>query len=134
MYFKYDAADLSANRNGVLSPKQKVRFKSEKKIIIANVRGRANFVEAKSFNADNGREIIHHELQIGSKRFMATTILADIMQGNEYILYYIDHSSDQPDDASYFHSSDDVLSVELLSNAANVPFPEAASLNDSVDL
>ena len=112
-YFNFDDTDVNANRNGVLSQKQMERLKGGKKLVIARAQGRANVVLSTSNN-----ENIHQELQIGGKRFMGTTILADIMKSEEYIVYYIDRSKDHPYDQSYLHPSDDVLSVELAANAS----------------
>ena len=111
-YFNFDDADLSANRSGVLSQKQTTRLKGGKNLVIARAQGRANVILSTS-NSEN----IHQELQIGGKRFMGTTILADIMKGEEYIVYYIDRSKDHPYDMSYLYPSDDILSVELLAHA-----------------
>ena len=122
-YFKFDDADLSANQGGILSQNQEARLKGGKKISIAKAQGRANIILQTSNSA-----YIHPELQIGGKRFAATTILEKIMQGNEYILYYIDHTKDHPYDTSYLYSSDDVLSVELSTKASD-PSPA----DDAVD-
>jgi hypothetical protein len=111
-YFNFGDADLSGNRNGVLSQKQMARWKDGKKLIIARAEGRANTVLSTS-NCAN----IHQELQIGGKRFIATTILADILQGQEYVVYYVDRSKEHPYDMSYLHPSEDILSAELLANA-----------------
>jgi hypothetical protein len=127
-YFKFDDADLSANRIGVLSQKQEVRLKGGKKILIAKVQGHANIILSTTNSAN-----IHQELQIGGKRFVATTILANIMQGNEYIIYYIDHSKDHPYDTSYLYSSDDVLSVELLTKAGDPSATHTSAADDPVD-
>jgi hypothetical protein len=131
-YFKFDDTDLSANRRGVLSEKQQARFKGNKKLVLAKVQGRANIVEAQSFEANTYRHTPYHELQIGGKRFMATTILADIMQGDEYRVFYIDHSKDRPFDTSYLYASDDILSAELVGKGSDAPVANAAS-SDTVN-
>jgi hypothetical protein len=108
-YFNFDDADLSANRSGVLSQKQMARLKNPGKVIIAKAEGPAR-VSLSTTNSEN----IHQELQIGGKRFMGTTILADLMKGDAYTVYYIDRTKDHPYDTSYLHPSDDILSVEQL--------------------
>lgn len=125
-YFNFDDADLTANRNGVLSQKQMVRLKGGKNLIVARAQGRANVVLSTT-NSEN----IHQELQIGGKRFMGTSILADIMHGEEYVVYYIDRAKDHPYDTSYLYASDDVLSAELLTQAGGSPVSGPVSTEDA---
>jgi hypothetical protein len=61
---------------------------------LATVRGRANIVRSEKTDSDGDR-IVVHELHIGGKQFNVRGNLADvIMQGEEYILYYVDGTSD----------------------------------------
>ena len=137
VYFKFDNNDLQANRTGQVTEKQKARLNAgdpfskipflKHELKVASAQGRANIVDGKSFNAETHRTSIYPELQIGGKRFMATTILADILQGDEYILYHIDRAAEHPSDTSYLYASDDILSLEFLKKAGGTPAPQAGS-------
>lgn len=62
--------------------------------VLAKVQGRVNIVRAESHNSDHTIHITH-ELHIGGQQFNVRADLADVMmQGDEYILYYIANSSE----------------------------------------
>jgi hypothetical protein len=193
-YFKFNEADLQANRRGLLTDKQKARFVADNnyykkwsliggiilmvitaiglviavstwltagwaaatpydiwtlvglflswlvlkryfykpKVIIAKAQGPANVVEAQWYS-ENHRANIYHELQIGGKRFTVSKILADIMHGDEYIVYYNDSSLQHPYDQAYRNPSDDILSAELLRKAGGASVTQPVSNNGAED-
>ncbi len=62
---------------------------------LARVQGRANLVAHESYNSSSHTTSTYHELHIGGHDFDVEGDMADvIMQGEEYILYYVD-STDQ---------------------------------------
>jgi hypothetical protein len=99
---------------GVLTLRLLMRAFSKQEYKPAKIQGPARVVEAKSYFSNN-RVSIHHELQIGGKRFMSAAQLGNVFQGEECIIFYVDHSIEHPYDKAYLHSSDDILSVEVLS-------------------
>ncbi len=69
---------------------------------LTKVQGRVNIVWRESYSSEHHTTSVFHELHIGGKEFSVNEDLADVMvQGDEYILYYID-------------DSDEILSAELL--------------------
>lgn len=67
---------------------------------LASVRGRANIVRRESYSSESHSTSVYHELHIGGHEFDVEEDAADvIMQGQEYILYYVD-------------STDEILSAE----------------------
>ncbi len=72
---------------------------------LARVQGRVNIVSRESYNSENHTTTTYHELHIGGQDFRVEGDLADVlMQGDEYILYYI-------------ADSDEILSGERVSGA-----------------
>lgn len=58
---------------------------------LASVQGIANIVRSESYSSEHHTTSVYHELHIGGKEFSVEENLADvIMQGQEYILYYVD--------------------------------------------
>jgi hypothetical protein len=69
---------------------------------LTKVQGRVNIVSRESYSSEHHTTSIYHELHIGGKEFNINEDLADVMmQGDEYILYYIDNS-------------DEIMSAELV--------------------
>ena len=69
---------------------------------IAKVQGRVNIVRSESYSSEHHTTSVYHELHIGGHEFSVEEDLADVMmQGDEYILYYI-------------ADSDEILSAELV--------------------
>ncbi len=170
-YFKFDAADLYANRNGQFTDQQKARIIQEDKssrassrgwgiflmligllglviaivagiasndwgfrigfgigfgliwpvvwgglgflmaqdsftkhdFKLACVQGRANLVAHESYSSSSHTTTVSHELHIGGHEFDVEEDAADvIMQGEEYVIYYVD-------------STDEILSAEQVS-------------------
>jgi hypothetical protein len=83
-----------------------------REINLANVHGQAKVVETKHYNVNTKKHTTRHELQIGGKRFSAITLLAEIMPGSSYTIYFIDRALEHPADTSYLYSSADILSAE----------------------
>jgi hypothetical protein len=53
--------------------------------------GRANIVRRESYNSERHSTSVWHELHLGGHEFRVGEDMADvIMQGDEYILYYVD--------------------------------------------
>ena len=72
---------------------------------LAKVQGRANIVRRESYSSEHHTTNIYHELHIGDEEFSVEEDLANvIMQGEEYILYYI-------------KDSDEILSAEPVATA-----------------
>ena len=62
---------------------------------LAKVQGRANIVRRESYSSESHTTSVYHELHIGGQEFSVQGSAADvIMQGDEYILYYINGSSE----------------------------------------
>ncbi|MDR3575795.1 MAG: hypothetical protein P4L50_18190 [Anaerolineaceae bacterium] len=85
--------------------------------IIARAQGPAKVVELR-IPSEHASSQTYHELQIGGKRFMGTTILAGILQADAYDVYYLDRTKEHPYDTSYLHPSEDILSAEPLQAGA----------------
>ena len=106
-YFKFDEEDLQANRQGKLSERQKINILNRKKDGLLN-----HVLSAIGISADTdiSKETVKkaqgpvniggvrgvknsttiHEVQIGEKTFLVDKNIANVMmQGDEYILYYI---------------------------------------------
>ena len=67
---------------------------SKHEFILASVQGPANIVRGERTGSDHTTHI-YHELHIGGQEFNVEANLADVMmQGNQYILYYIKDSSE----------------------------------------
>ena len=61
--------------------------------VLAKVQGRVNIVREESYSSSSHSTRITHELHIGGKEFNVESNIADVlMQGDEYILYYITNS------------------------------------------
>jgi hypothetical protein len=72
---------------------------------LARVQGPINIVREESYSSAQHTTSVSHELHIGGKEFDVEEDLADVMmQGDEYILYYI-------------ADSDEILSAELVGKA-----------------
>jgi hypothetical protein len=62
--------------------------------VLAKVQGRVNIVREESYSSSSHTTRISHELHIGGKEFDVEGNIADVlMQGDEYILYYIADSN-----------------------------------------
>jgi MFS family permease len=62
---------------------------------LAKVQGRVNIVRRESYSSEHHTTSIYHELHIGGQEFNVQEDMADVlMQGDEYILYYIADSSE----------------------------------------
>ena len=62
---------------------------------LARVQGRVNIVRRESYSSSSHTTSVYHELHIGGQEFSVDDDLADVMmQGDEYILYYIQDSSE----------------------------------------
>ena len=78
---------------------------SKHEFVLAKVQGRVNIVREESYSSSSHSTTISHELHIGGKEFSVEDDLANVMmQGDEYILYYI-------------ADSNEILSAELISKA-----------------
>ncbi len=78
---------------------------SKHQIKLASVQGRVNIVRRESYSSEHHTTSVYHELHIGGQEFSVKEDLADVMmQGDEYILYYVDGTSE-------------ILSAELVSKA-----------------
>jgi hypothetical protein len=78
---------------------------SKHDIKLAKVQGQVNIVRRESYSSESHTTSVYHELHIGGQEFSVSGDLADVlMQGDEYILYYVDGSSE-------------ILSAELVSKA-----------------
>ncbi len=72
---------------------------------LSKVQGQVNIVRRESYSSQSHTTSVYHELHIGGHEFNVDGDLADVlMQGDEYILYYID-------------GTDEILSAELVSKA-----------------
>lgn len=68
---------------------------SKHEIKLAKVQGQVNIVRGESYNNQTHTTSVYHELHIGGQDFSVEDDLADVMmQGDEYILYYVDGSSE----------------------------------------
>ncbi len=73
---------------------------------LARVQGRANIVRGTTYNSSTHTNSEYHELHIGGQRFDVPGSIADvIMQGGEYIVYYVE-------------GTDTILSVEAASGSS----------------
>ncbi len=62
---------------------------------LAKVQGRVNIVRDESYDSEHHTTSVYHELHIGGQEFSVEEDLAGmLMQGEEYILYYIDGSDE----------------------------------------
>lgn len=62
---------------------------------LAKVQGLVNIVRRESYSSESHTTTIYHELHIGGQEFSVQGTAADVlMQGDEYILYYISGSSE----------------------------------------
>ncbi len=62
---------------------------------LAKVQGRANIVRRESYSSESHTTSVYHELHIGGEEFSVQEDMANvIMQGDEYILYYIAGTSE----------------------------------------
>ena len=78
---------------------------SKREFVLAKVQGRVNIIREESYSSSSHTTSITHELHIGGKQFNVEDDLADVlMQGDEYILYYI-------------AGTDKIMSAELVSGA-----------------
>lgn len=72
---------------------------------LAKVQGRVNIVRRESYSSQSHTTSVYHELHIGGHEFNVNEDMADVlMQGEEYILYYI-------------ADSDEILSAESVSGS-----------------
>ena len=72
---------------------------------LAKVQGQVNIVRRESYSSEHHTTSVYHELHIGGQEFSVEEDLADVMmQGDEYILFYI-------------ADSDEILSAELVGKA-----------------
>jgi hypothetical protein len=72
---------------------------------LAMVQGRANIVRRESYSSEHHTTSVYHELHIGGHEFSVQEDMADvIMQGDEYILYYVE-------------GTDKILSAEQVSKS-----------------
>jgi hypothetical protein len=123
-YFKFDDADLQANRNGQITEKQKARvlkrdrsrlsltslFSSKFGYKLAKVQGPIKFESLQT--AYHGGELWYY-LDVGEKSFRVDEGLPNIMpNGNVFTIYYC-YADDAPDDNGLY----EILSVELISKA-----------------
>ncbi len=62
---------------------------------LAKVQGEVNIVSREEYNSQSHTRSFHHELHIGGQEFRVEGDLANVMmQGDEYILYYIEGTSE----------------------------------------
>jgi hypothetical protein len=72
---------------------------------LAKVQGQVNIVRRESYSSESHTTSVYHELHIGGHEFSIQGDAANVlMQGDEYILYYVD-------------GSNEILSGELLQKA-----------------
>ena len=72
---------------------------------LTRVQGQVNIVRRESYSSEHHTTSVYHELHIGGQEFSVNEDLADvIMQGDEYILYYI-------------ADSNEIMSAELVGKA-----------------
>lgn len=72
---------------------------------LAKVQGQVNIVRRESYSSEHHTTSVYHELHIGGQEFNVEEDLADVMmQGDEYIIYYI-------------ADSDEIMSAELVGKA-----------------
>lgn len=77
---------------------------SKHQFVVTKVQGRVNIVRSESYSSQHHTTSVHHELHIGGQEFSVHEDIADVlMQGDEYILYYI-------------ADSNEIISAELLSD------------------
>ncbi len=68
---------------------------SRHELKLARVQGAVNIVRGESYNSQTHTTSVYHELHIGGQEFSVEGDLADVMmQGDEYILYYIEGTSE----------------------------------------
>jgi hypothetical protein len=140
-YFKFDEEDLQANQQGKLSEKQKNDILNRKKNGLFNhalsaigisadtdisketvrkAEGRINIVAVR-MGVKMPKTI--HEVQIGEKTFLVDENIANVMmQGDEYILYYIGGSDPNSAAGGLVRMElsipmTNIMSVELMSKA-----------------
>jgi hypothetical protein len=64
---------------------------SKHELKLARVQGQVNIVRGESYSSHSHTTSVYHELHIGGEEFSVSEDLADVlMQGEEYILYYVD--------------------------------------------
>lgn len=64
-------------------------------IKLAKVQGQVNIVRGESYDSEHHTTTVYHELHIGGQEFSVSGDLADVMmQGDTYVLYYVDGSSE----------------------------------------
>ena len=139
-YFKFDEEDLQANRQGKLSKKQKNDIVNRKKDGLLNhvlsaigisadtdisketvkrAQGPINIVAVRVGGTKVRKTM--HEVQIGEKTFLVDENVANVMmQGDEYILYYIGGSNTNS-------SSGGLVRMELSIPIANIMSAELIS-------
>ena len=115
-YFKFDEADLEANRKGEFSEAQKKRlFKglfAPKKYNFYTVEGS---ISIQAYRTDARSLANHHSMHVGEKQFDVGEDLLNIMtNGDVYAIYYCNAVQS---DAHAIDSWDKILSVELISKA-----------------
>ncbi len=72
---------------------------------LSKVQGQVNIVRRESYSSQSHTTNVYHELHIGGHEFGVSGDIADVlMQGDEYVLYYIDGTSE-------------ILSAEMVSKA-----------------
>jgi hypothetical protein len=113
-YFKFDEADLEANRKGEFSEAQKKRlFKglfAPKKFNFYKAEGA---ISIQAYRTDARSPADHTSLHVGEKQFDEKEDLLNIMAiGDVYAVYYCNAVQS---DAHAIDSWDKVLSVELIS-------------------
>src|ERR1700690_323736 len=140
-YFKFDEEDLQANQQGKLSEKQKDDILNRKKNGLLNhalsamgisahtdistetvrkAQGRINIVAVR-MGGKMPKTI--HEVQIGEKMFLVDENIENvIIQGDEYILYYIGGSNPSSAAGGLIRMEQsipmtDIMSAELISKA-----------------
>jgi hypothetical protein len=118
-YFKFDEADLEANRKGEYSETQKKRlFKglfAPKKYFFYKVEGPIS-IEGERWDYHAAAKV-HYVLNVGKKGFLVNEQLLNIMaKGDVYTAYYCKEEESNLDG---WDSQDKVLSLEFVLKAAN---------------
>jgi hypothetical protein len=115
-FFKFDEADLEANRNGEYSEAQKKRlFKGLFAPKKYNFYKREGSISIQAYRTDPRSPANHHSLHVGEKQFDVKEDLLNIMtNGDVYAIYYCNAVQSDP---QAIDSWDKILSVELISKA-----------------